>query len=223
MKYEISCRPSFSLLETELDAGESVVSDAGAMAWMSDNVRTQTSTRGGVLSGLKRSLLAGESFFQNTYTAEGDRGRIALAPGCAGDIVEHTLRNGELLLERGAYLASETGVTCDSKWSGLKGLFNEGVFVLRVTGTGLLFFHAYGSVHEITVDGRYTVDNGYAVAWEPTLDYQVTRARKIRSFLFADQLLLNFSGYGRLWVQSRSPNALANWVHPFRRVKSKNN
>ena len=66
-------------------------------------------------------------------------------------------------------------------------------------------------------------DDGYAVAWEPTLEYRLTRARKIRSFLFGDQILLRFSGRGRLWVQSRSPHALANFCHPFRRVQSNNN
>ena len=92
---------------------------------------------------------------------------------------------------------------------------------LRVTGTGTLFFHAYGDVAQVDVNGEYVVDNGYAVAWEPTLTYRLTRSRRIRSFLFADQLLLRFSGRGRIWVQSRSPRALANWVHPFRRVESK--
>ncbi len=223
MNYEIICRPSYSLLEVELEVGRSIVSDAGAMAWMSDNIRTETSTRGGLLGGLKRAVLAGESLFQNTYTAQGAPGRLGLAPRSAGDIVPYEMQGGELFLEKGAYLASDSGVTCDAKWGGLKGLFNEGLFILRVTGTGTLFFHAYGAVREIAVDGEYVVDNGYAVAWEPSLTYALTRARKIRSFLFSDQILLRFAGRGRLWVQSRSPNALANWVHPFRPVKSKSN
>ena len=75
----------------------------------------------------------------------------------------------------------------------------------------------------IDIDGEYVVDNGYAVAWEPTLTYQLTRGRKIRSFLFSDQLLLRFSGKGRIWLQSRSPRSLAAWVHPFRPVESKSN
>ncbi len=221
MDYEIICGPSYSLLEVELAEGRSIVSDAGAMAWMSDSVRTETSTRGGIMGGLKRAVLAGESLFQNTYTAEGGAGSVGLAPGSAGDIVAYEMQESELFLEKGAYLASDSSVKCDAKWSGLKGLFNEGLFILRVTGTGTLFFHAYGAVHEIEVNGEYMVDNGYAVAWEPSLTYTLTRARKIRSFLFSDQILLRFAGHGRLWVQSRSPNALANWVHPFRPVKSK--
>jgi len=74
-------------------------------------------------------------------------------------------------------------------------------------------------LEEIQVDGQYVVDNGFAVAWEPTLQYRITHSKRIRSFLFSDQLLLNFEGRGSLWVQSRSPRSLASWVYPFRAVQ----
>ena len=186
MQYDISCQPSYAILEVTLDAGEKIVAESGAMAWMEGPIRTETSTRGGLMQGLKRKVLAGESLFQNTYIAETGTGRVALAPPTAGDIVPYTLDNGELFLERGAYLASTEGIQCDSKFQGLKGLFAEGLFALRVTGSGLLFFSAYGDVQEVQVDGQYTIDNGYAVGWEPTLQYRITRARKVRSFLFSD-------------------------------------
>jgi uncharacterized protein (TIGR00266 family) len=220
MKYDIQNRPSFSLLEVTLDPGEKIVSESGAMAWMSPNLNMTTASRGGALAGLKRKFLTGESFFQNVYEAVGGPGVIGLAPGSAGDIVAYPMQGNELLLEKGAYLASTSDVFCDAQYSGLKGLFSEGLFVLRVTGNGLLFFNSYGDVEELMVDGTYVVDNGYAVAWEPTLTYRVTKSKKIRSFLFSDQLLLQFSGRGRLWIQSRSPRTFANWVHPFRPVKS---
>jgi uncharacterized protein (TIGR00266 family) len=223
MRYTTLCGPSYKLLEVSLDVGEKVVADAGAMAWMSDTIRCETTTRGGIFSGLKRAVLAGESFFQNTYTAEAGPGQLGLAPGCAGDIVAYDMDDSELFLEKGAYLASTEDVVCDAKWQGLKGFFNEGLFALRVTGSGQLFFNAYGVIQEIDVDGEYVVDNGFAVAWEPTLQFQLTRARKIRSFVFANQIMLRYSGRGRLWVQSRSAPSLANWAYPFRRQKSKNN
>jgi uncharacterized protein (TIGR00266 family) len=216
MDYQITCQPSFSLLEVNLKDGEKVAAESGAMAWMSTNIKTTTTSRGGLMAGLKRKLLSGESFFQNTYEAQGGSGIVGLAPGACGDIVAREFDGDELFLEKGAYLASSVDVHCDAKFGGLKGLFNEGFFVLRVTGKGTLFFNAYGDIEEIEVKGSYIVDNGYAVAWEPTLDYRITKARKIRSFLFSDQLLLNFSGYGKIWVQSRSPRTLANWVHRFR-------
>lgn len=220
MRYQMLCEPSYTLVEVSLDVGEKIVADAGAMAWMSDTIRTETSTRGGILGGLKRALLAGESFFQNTYSAEGAPGQIGLAPGCAGAIVAHQLDDSELILEKGAYLASTEDIRCDSKWQGLKGFFNEGLFALRVTGTGLLFFNAYGAIEAIDVDGEYVVDNGFAVAWEPTLQFQLTKSRRVRSFLFANQILLRYRGRGRLWVQSRSAQALADWAYPFRPQKS---
>ena len=222
MLYDIVSAPTYSAVECHLDAGESIVGDAGAMAWMTDSIQTQTSTRGGLMQGLKRKLLAGESFFQNTYTAEQGPGTIAFAPGAAGDIATYELSNSELILERGAFLASQSDVTCDAKWDGFRGLLNEGMFLLRVGGTGTLFFHSYGGLEVVDVESEYIVDNGHAVAWEPTLEYQLTRGRKIRSFLFSDQLLLRFSGRGRLWVQSRSAHALASWVYPFRDVESQN-
>jgi len=222
MNYEISCDPTYAVVEVRLENNERFVAEAGAMAWMSSNIKTETSTRGGMLAGLKRKLLAGESFFQNTYSPEGGPGSVTIAPGVAGNVVAHELSNGELFLEKSAYLASSEGINCDAKFDGLKGFFNEGMFVLRVTGTGTLFFHAYGDIHPVDVDGEYIVDNGYAVAWEPSLTYRLTRGKKIRSFLFSDQLLLRFAGQGRIWLQSRSPRSLANWVYPFRRVESKN-
>ena len=140
----------------------------------------------------------------------------------SGEIVPWELDGGDLLLQRGAFLAGTEGIRCETRSEGLKGLFAQGLFVLRASGSGTLFFSGYGAVDAIDIDGEYTIDNGYVVAWEPTLAYRLTKARRVRSFLFSDQLLLSFSGRGRLWINSRSPQSLADWIHPFRRVKSKN-
>ena len=223
MDYEIECQPSYSVLEIHLEPEEQVVTESGAMVWMSDNMRVATSTRGGALKGLKRSVLSGESFFQNTYRAEGGPGLLGVAPGQPGDVVAYEMDGGELLLEKSAYLASSPNVHCDANFQGFRGLFAEGMFVLGVTGTGTLFFNAYGDIVEVEVDGSYIVDNGHAVAWEPGLDYELTRAARIRSFLFSDQLLMRFHGQGRLWVQSRNPRSLADWVYPFRPQKKERN
>ncbi len=222
MEYRILCQPSYAMVELDLSDGESITAESGAMAWMDPGIETETSTRGGLMAGLKRKMLSGESFFQNKYTARGGTRSITLCAGSQGDVVPIRLDGEELVLERGAFIASDDDVRIDSKFQGFRGLFSEGLFVLRCTGRGMLFFGAYGDITEIEVDGEYVVDNGYAVAWDPSLSYQVTRAKKVRAFLFGSQLLLRFSGRGRVWVQSRSPRSLANWVHPFRRVERKN-
>ncbi len=222
MRYKIDCHPGFSYLDVELNRGESISGESGSMAWMDPTIEMETSTRGGALAGLKRKVLAGESFFQNTFTASEDGARLSLAPGPAGSIQDLALDGDELYLQKGAYLASHGDVVIDSKFDGLKGFFNEGLFILRCSGTGQLFFNAYGDIQQIDVDGEYIVDNGYAVAWDPSLSYRLTRAKKIRSFLFSDQFLLRFSGKGRVWVQSRCPHAFASWIHMFRPQKKDN-
>ena len=88
MKHEILASPTYAMLEVELSPGERFVSESGAMAWMDENVKMETSSRGGGLAGLKRKLLAGESFFQNTYSVDSGTGTIAFAPRSAGDIAE---------------------------------------------------------------------------------------------------------------------------------------
>ena len=85
MEYRILCRPSYSLLELKLRDGEEVLAEAGAMVYMR-NVELKTEVRGGILGGLKRALLGGETFFVNRYVARGE-GLLGLAPKYNGDIV----------------------------------------------------------------------------------------------------------------------------------------
>ena len=222
MKYDIVCAPSYSLIEMNLNEGESVIVEPGSMAWMDTTIKPKTEMKGGFFAGITRKF-GGESFFLNTYTAEEGSGAIGIAPGYSGDIVVRELNDETLYMERGAYLCHVGNIETSATWEGFKGTFAEGMFGLRVSGTGLLFFGSYGDIQEVEVNGSYTVDNGYAVAWEQNLDYSIERSgRSIRSFLFSDQLICRFHGNGKLWVQTRSPRNLAAWVHPFRRVKSKN-
>ena len=221
MKYNIVSAPSYSLVEISLNSGESVIVEPGAMAWMDPSIKPKTEMKGGFFEGITRKL-AGESFFLNTYTAEGGSGTIGIAPGYSGDIIVKELNDETLYMERGAYLCHVGNIETSATWEGFTGAFAEGMLGLRVSGTGLLFFGSYGDIQEVEIDGSYTVDNGYAVAWEQTLDYSIGRTgRSIRSFLFGDQLICRYHGAGKLWIQTRSPRNLAAWVHPFRRVKQK--
>ena len=89
MQYKIICDPTYSAVEVSLKAGERVVSDSGVMAWMSANIKGETTTRGGLMAGMKRKLLAGESFFQNVYSPQGGPGTITFAPGSCGRYLRH--------------------------------------------------------------------------------------------------------------------------------------
>lgn len=222
MKYEIQADGAYPCLEVTLNQGETLVSEAGAMAWMDPGIKCKTGSRGGVAAGLKRAMLGGESFFQNEYSTDAPTGRVTLVSGQAGEIRAIEMDGERLLMEKGAYLASTPGVQIDSKFQGLKGLFSEGMFVLQASGSGTMFWSSYGDIQEVQVAGDYLVDNGFAVAWDASLQYNLQKTGKnIRSFLFAQALMMRFSGQGRVWVQSRSPQNLASFIYPFRPVKEK--
>ena len=230
MEHQIRFSPSYAMVEVELSKGEKFVTEAGAMAWMEGPIDVKTSTRGGLLTGLKRRAFSGESFFQNTYTATGDGARIGVAPGVAGDVIEYPMQDGELVLQRGAYLASDPGVICDSKWEGFRGFFSgEGMVLLQARGEGDLWFNTYGAMLEIDVRDGYFVDTGYIVAFEDTLQYEVTVlpglsiGSKIKSFFFGGEgLVCRFSGEGKLWIQTRTVNPFLSWIYPYRPQQQNN-
>ncbi len=220
MHYAIDEAPSYEILEMNRDSCEKIVADGGVMTWMSDLTAT-TNMSGGIMSGIKRAI-GGESMFLTTYTAGSQGGTIGMAPGDPGMIVDHDLA-GDLFLQKGAFICCEEGVSTDLKFQGLRGFFNVGLLSLRLTGNGKVFFAAYGDVEAIDVDGDIIVDSGHVVAWEPSLQYELSYRRGVRNFLFAEGMMLRFHGRGRIWVQSRNPLALADFLHPYRPVKSDNN
>lgn len=215
MEHRILCAPSYSVLEVDLEPGESIVTEAGAMTWRDTSLKSRTRARGGLWRSFTR-MLAGEPFFQNVYKAPKVRGSIGIAPGAPGDIRALKLDGREILMEKGAYLAATPEIEVQTKFGGIFGFLKEGMFILKCSGTGTLFFCASGDITEIEVNGEYVIDNGYAVAWDPELKTQLVRSKQIGAALLSDQLMMKFSGNGRLWIQSRSPQALARWAGAFR-------
>ena len=206
----------------DLSPGEAVVVEPGSMTWMDTTIVPKTEMQGGFFAGIKRRL-GGESFFLNTYEAEASPGLIGIAPAFSGDIMVRELNDETIYMERGAYICHLGNLETSASWEGFRGTFAEGMLGLRISGTGLLFFGSYGDIQEVDVDGSYTIDNGYAVAWESSLDYSIGQTgRSVRSFLFGDQLICRYHGKGKLWIQTRSSRNLAAWVHPFRRLKTDN-
>lgn len=222
MQYEIAHRPEFSMLAVHMNQGESVVAESGAMVAMTPQVDIKTSARGGVWKALKRAVVGGESIFQNTFTATADGQHVKFSPPTMGDLVQYDLQGSMLLLQSRAYVASAPEVTLDTKWEGFKGFFSgNGLFLLKVEGTGPVFFSTYGAVQPIQVDGSMVVDTGHIVAFEPSLQYRVKSVGGMKSLFFSGEgLVAEFSGQGRVWMQTRRPSRLAEFLHPYRRVES---
>ncbi len=224
MQTEIKYRPAFALAVVNLAANEGLRVDAGAMVSMSADMQIETKAQGGVLASLGRSLLGGESFFQNTYRASAKGGEITLAPPLPGDISVIEMKGETLLLQSGAYLASSESIVLDTKWTGAKTFFaSEGAVMLRASGTGTLIFSSYGAIHEknLAAGEKYRVDTGHLVAFSDGMGFEVKKVGGMKSTLFSGEgLIVELTGAGRLLMQTRSTDAFLSWLNPQIKVPS---
>ncbi|MDX1924935.1 MAG: TIGR00266 family protein [Pirellulaceae bacterium] len=227
--YEISQRPDFSLVTLRMEQGQKVYSEPSAMAAMTPTIKLKAGLKGGFRKTLGRAL-GGESVIINTLEAATGPGEASFAPGIQGDVAHYSLQNNSLYLQRGAFLLHSEGVELTGKWQGAKGFFSgEGLVLLKASGTGDLFFNSYGAILSVDVTDQYYVDTGYVVAFEDTLQYGVTvlpglrAGGKVKSLFFGGEgLVCQFSGQGRVWIQTRHPSSFISWVNPFRPTKKNN-
>ena len=224
MKFEIHHRPSYALAVVDLEVGETVVAEGGALVSRDASISMETragAEKGGgmmkgLMSGLKR-MVAGESFFQNRFTASAP-GHVTFAPTHVGDIAVYELAAADdLYLQSTAFLCSADGIKVDTKWGGAKTFFGgEGLIMLKATGQGPIAFNAFGGIKVVDVDGTFTVDTGHIVAFESSLTFSVKRfGGGWKQFIFGGEgLVCSFSGTGRLWLQTRNPQEFGKTIGP---------
>jgi uncharacterized protein (TIGR00266 family) len=219
--YQIDHAPSYAQLTLQLQAGQTVLAESGAMAAMDPGITLKSNIKGGLMKGLGR-MLGGESLFVSQFTAS-QPGELILSPGVPGDIRHYRLRGNGLMVQSSGFVAASPTVQMDTKFQGFKGFFSgESLFLIKVTGQGDFWFSSYGAILEIPVNGDYVVDTGYIVAFEDTLNYQVELLnglgwRGLRTGIFGgDGLVCRFRGEGKLWVQTRHLVSLINFLNPFR-------
>ncbi|RLF83343.1 TIGR00266 family protein [Thermococci archaeon] len=216
MRYEIIQRPSFSLVEVELEEGEAIKAEPGAMVHMSPTIKIETKT-GGVFKALKRSMLGGESIFINTFRAEEGKGNIGLAPAYMGDIAALEIRE-TLYTQSGAFLASSETIEIDTKFGGAKTFFSrEGLFLLKLSGDGTVFLSSFGGIYKKELrNERFIIDTGHLVAFTEGLDFRVKRVGGLKSTIFGGEgLVAEFYGSGTLYIQTRSIDSFLDWLIPF--------
>ncbi|MBO9369620.1 MAG: TIGR00266 family protein [Chloroflexi bacterium] len=201
-----------------LGPNEEIRVESGAMVSMSQGVTVETKAAGGILKSLARSVLAGESFFQNTFRAPAGGGEVTVAPALPGDLFVLELRNESLLVQSGSYVASETGINLDTKWGGAKTFFaSEGLIMLRASGTGKLLLSSFGAIHEVNLEAgqTYTVDTGHLVAFSEGIGFKVRRVGGLKSTIFSGEgLVVDLTGPGRVLLQTRSTDAFLSWLIP---------
>jgi uncharacterized protein (TIGR00266 family) len=225
MNIEILYRPSYSLAVVNLDPNEKIRVDSGAMVSMSQSVTIETTAAGGFLKSLTRSVLGGESFFQNFFQASTLGGEVTLAPDLPGDLVEVNLANEKMLIQSGSYMASEMGVELDAKIS-MKALMSaEGISMLEASGSGKILLSSYGAIFDkvLAVGEKYTVDSTHLVAFDATVQVSPRTVGGFKSTMLSGEgLVVDLTGPGRLFIQTRSPKAFINWIIPQIPTKSSN-
>jgi uncharacterized protein (TIGR00266 family) len=218
--WEIKHPGSFALAVVNLQPEQSISAEAGAMVSMSSNVDLHSEMKGGVFGALKRAV-GGESAFVSTFTAKGGVGEVTFAPGAPGDVVGIEMNNQTFMVQSSSYLAGDVSLNVDTKFGGAKSwLGGEGLFLLEVTGNGLLLISSFGAIHRKTLrpGEQYVVDTGHLVAWEGQMQYNLRKAAKsgfFRSFLSGEGMVAEFTGPGEILIQTRNLSAFAGLLKPF--------
>lgn len=214
MEVEIRNRPSFANLLVQLQPGDRIIAEAGAMASMSSNIDISTRWSGGMLKAIVKRIFGSESLFVNEFSTSSP-GHVVLTQPFPGDMVCIELTGNTLFLQPGAFIACEPGVSLGLGWAGLRSLIaREGLFRLKVSGHGRVWFGAYGAIFTREVQDEYIVDTGHLVAYEPTIAIRVGLvAGAFSSFFSGEGVITRVQGQGKIYMQSRSFSGLAAWTN----------
>jgi uncharacterized protein (TIGR00266 family) len=217
MQVDLRHNPSFAVARVALEPNETLRAESGAMMATSTGVTVQAATHG-VLKGLKRSFLGGESLFITTFTAPQTGGWVDIAHHLAGDIVVAGVTPEQpMFITKGCWLASSAGIDLDTQWGGFKNLFgSEGGFLVRATGQGTAVLACYGAIDTISLQAGegVTIDTGHVVAFGPTVTSQIRKVSGgvVQSLKSGEGLVFEFTGPGWIMTQSRNPSALEAWI-----------
>lgn len=208
MRYQIQGE-TLPVVICELEGGETMITEGGGMAWMSPNMKMETSTNGGVGKAFGR-MFSGEAMFQNNYTAVGGAGMIAFASSFPGSIRAFEISPGnEMVFQKSAFLAGEAGVDVSiffNKKVGA-GLFGgEGFIMQKFSGNGTVFAEFDGHVieYELQAGQQIVVDTGHLAGMTASCNMEIKSVPGVKNMLFGGEGFFNtiITGPGRIWLQT---------------------
>lgn len=208
------------VLTCKLGKGEQLFTESGGMAWMTQGIKMETNTNGGLVKGLGRAL-AGESIFMNTYTAERDDVEISFASCFPGQILGFDLSDGQTLIcQKRAFLCAEKSVDLSMhfrKKLGAGFFGGEGFIMQKLTGPGKAFLEIDGNVvkKELAEGEVLKVDNGYVAAMTSKVDLSIETVKGVKNIVFGGEglFLTTVKGPGTVWLQSMPIAKLANSLY----------
>lgn len=220
MKYEIQGE-TLPVVICQLESGETMITESGAMSWMSPNMKMETTSNGGVGKAFGR-MFTGESLFQNRYTAHGN-GMIAFASSFPGCIRAFEVGPGkEYIFQKKTFLAAESGVNLSVHFhkkfaSGLFG--GEGFILQRISGNGVAFAEFDGHVveYDLKPGQQIIVDSGYLAAMDVTCHMDIQTVPGLKNALFGGEGLFNtvITGPGHVWLQTMPITSVAGAIRPY--------
>lgn len=221
MKYEIQ-GGNFPVLICTLDANETMITEGGGMSWMTQNMKMETSSNGGIGKMLGR-MMTKESLFQNNYTAQGVEGMIAFASSLPGEIMALEVAPGkEYVAQKSAFLASTSGVTLSTffqKKLGAGFFGGEGFIMQKLSGNGTAFIEIDGAAikYELAAGQQLVVDTGHVVLMSSTCSMDVQTVKGVKNVLFGGEGLFNtvVTGPGEVILQSMPVPKLAGAIQPY--------
>jgi uncharacterized protein (AIM24 family) len=199
MKYKIKYKPSYAMLVVSLDQGEMLTAESGAMTYMDPTIEAHTRKREkSLLGSLGLSIFGGQSFWVNDYTAVNGPGNVGL------------------VIQKSAYVASTQGIDLDVKWEGFtKGLFGQGLFMLKATGDGQLFINTFGAIdtHKLEAGQTLIVDNFHLVGFSASCSYKVTKFGGLKETLLGGEgLVTQIAGPGDVHIQTKNLREFVGWL-----------
>lgn len=207
MEYRVSGN-TVPVVEIKLNAGESMYTQSGGMAWQTDGIEMSTNAKGGVLKGIGR-MFSGESFFMATYYARKDS-MIAFASTVPGNIVPLNVdENQGMIVQKGAFLCAMDSVDLNVEFTKKisSGLFGgEGFILQRLSGNGMVFLEVAGDVFEkeLLPGEVLKVDTGNVVAFAPTVQYEIEMVKGLGNIVFGGEglFITRLTGPGKVYLQS---------------------
>lgn len=226
MRFVLTGDSDCPIARLALSRGESVKIENGSMVYsrgveISGGLNSKKKGLGGVLGAIGRSITSGESMFITTATGTVDDGEIAIAPPIPGKIVNLQVGGQQQYrLNTGAFLACDATLDYTMVNQGLgRAVFGGtgGLFVMETNGTGTILISAFGDILslDVTPESPLVVDNEHVVAWDASLNYNIQVASGMFGFTTGEGVVNSFNGYGRVYIQTRNLQNLAQAMHPY--------
>lgn len=220
MRYNIQGE-TLPVVICQLEAGETMITESGAMSWMSPNMKMETTSNGGLGKAFGR-MFTGEALFQNRYTAQGN-GMIAFASSFPGSIRAFEVGPGkEYIFQKKTFLAAQSSVNLSVHFQKkfATGLFGgEGFILQRVSGSGIAFAEFDGHVveYDLKPGQQIIVDTGYLAAMDATCQIDIQTVPGVKNALFGGEGFFNtvVTGPGHIWLQTMPIYSVAGAIRPY--------